>query len=66
MAIVYLARDPYIKRQVAVKVLPRQFTFDPQFRARFQREAEVIASLEHPSIVPMSMISGSMRISRSL
>ncbi|MCI0555881.1 MAG: protein kinase [Anaerolineae bacterium] len=53
MAIVYLARDPYIKRQVAVKVLPRQFTFDPQFRARFQREAEVIATLEHPSIVPV-------------
>ena len=53
MAMVYLARDPYIKRQVAVKVLPRQFTFDPQFRARFQREAEVIATLEHPSIVPV-------------
>ena len=53
MAIVYLARDPYIKRQVAVKVLPRQFTFDPQFRTRFQREAEVIATLEHPSIVPV-------------
>ena len=51
MAIVYLARDPYMKRQVAIKVLPRQFTFDPQFRTRFQREAEVIATLEHPSIV---------------
>ncbi len=53
MAIVYLARDPSIKRQVAVKVLPRQFTFDPQFRTRFQREAEVIAALEHASIVPV-------------
>jgi len=53
MAMVYLARDPYIKRHVAVKVLPRQFTFDPQFRARFQREAEVIAALEHPAIVPV-------------
>jgi len=53
MAIVYLARDPYIKRQVAVKVLPRQFTFDPEFRTRFQREAEVVAALEHPSIVPV-------------
>jgi len=53
MAIVYLARDPYIKRQVAVKVLPRQFTFDPQFKARFQQEAEVIATLEHASIVPV-------------
>jgi serine/threonine-protein kinase len=53
MAVVYLARDPYTKRQVAVKVLPRQFTFDPQFRTRFQREAEIIAALEHPAIVPV-------------
>ncbi len=53
MAIVYLARDPLINRQVAIKVLPRQFTFDPQFRSRFQREAEVIATLEHASIVPV-------------
>jgi serine/threonine-protein kinase len=53
MAVVYLARDPYIERQVAVKVLPRQFTFDPQFRARFQREAKAIAALEHPAIVPV-------------
>jgi serine/threonine-protein kinase len=53
MAIVYLARDPNMDRQVAVKVLPRQFTFDPQFQARFQREAKVIAKLEHPAIVPV-------------
>jgi serine/threonine-protein kinase len=53
MAVVYLARDPYMKRQVAVKVLPHQFTSDPQFRARFQREAEIIAALEHPHIVPI-------------
>src|SRR5574342_723735 len=53
MAVVYLANDPYIKRQVAVKVLPRQFTFDPQFRVRFQREAQLIAALEHPYIVPI-------------
>ena len=53
MAIVYLARDPFMKRQVAVKVLPRQFTFDPQFRTRFQREAEVVGTLEHACIVPV-------------
>ena len=52
MAVVYLARDPLMKRRVAIKVLPRQFTFDPQFRARFQREAEIVAALEHPHIVP--------------
>lgn len=53
MAVVYLAQDPSMKRQVAVKVLPRQFTFDSQFRARFEREAQVIAALEHPAIVPV-------------
>jgi hypothetical protein len=58
MAIVYLGYDPNIKRQVAIKLLPRQFTFDPQFRARFQREAEVIAALEHPFIVPVHDFGG--------
>jgi serine/threonine protein kinase len=53
MAKVYLARDPSVNRQVAVKVLPRRFMSDPRFRARFQREAEVIAALEHPAIVPV-------------
>jgi len=53
MAVVYLATDPYMKRQVAIKVLPHQFTHDPQFRVRFQREAEFIAALEHGSIVPV-------------
>lgn len=53
MAVVFTARDPYIKRKVAVKVLPRQLTVDPQFRARFQQEAEVIAALEHSFIVPI-------------
>ncbi|MFZ0548062.1 MAG: serine/threonine-protein kinase [Candidatus Promineifilaceae bacterium] len=53
MAVVYLAMDPFMSREVAIKVLPRQFTFDPQFRARFQREAQVIAKLDHPAIVPV-------------
>ena len=53
MAIVYLARDPLMDRLVAVKVLPRQFTFDPGFRSRFQREAQIVAQLEHPAIVPV-------------
>ena len=53
MAVVYLARDPYMERQVAVKVLPRQFTYDPEFLKRFRREAKVIASLEHPAIIPI-------------
>ena len=53
MSVIYLARDPNIKRLVAIKVLPRQMSHDPNFRTRFQREAEVVASLEHPAIVPI-------------
>jgi len=53
MATVYLALDPRFNRQVAVKVLPPEFTHDPMFRARFDREARVIASLEHQEIVPV-------------
>ncbi|HLF89584.1 MAG TPA: protein kinase, partial [Anaerolineales bacterium] len=53
MAIIYLGHDPLMKRLVAIKLLPRQLTFDPTFRARFQREVEVIAALEHPAIVPV-------------
>ena len=53
MATVYLAFDPRFRRQVAVKVLPRQFTHDPRFLSLFQQEAQTIASLEHPAIVPV-------------
>jgi len=53
MATVFLAHDPSMSRDVAIKVLPRQFLHDPQFLGRFKREAKVIASLEHPAIVPV-------------
>ena len=53
MATVYLAHDPNFDRNVAVKVLPREYLHDPQFRARFEREAQTIAQLEHPAIVPV-------------
>ena len=53
MATVYLARDPYMKRQVAVKVLAYKLTSDSLFQEHFQREAEMIAALEHPCIVPI-------------
>lgn len=52
-AYVFLAQDPQLKRQVAIKLLDEEFTDDQLFRTRFQREAEVIASLEHPHIVPI-------------
>ena len=53
MAVVYLARDPYMQRQVAIKVLAYQLTSDTLYQEYFQREAEVIAALEHPCIVPV-------------
>lgn len=52
MATVFLARDPALDRTVALKVLPREFTHDPSFLARFEREART-ATLEHIAIVPI-------------
>lgn len=53
MATVYLARQQNIARDVAVKVLPRNFTHDDTFIERFNREVEVIAQLQHPHILPV-------------
>lgn len=54
MATVYLAYDPRFEREVAVKVLPRELLHaDPQFRLRFEREAKIVAQLEHSAIVPV-------------
>jgi serine/threonine-protein kinase len=53
MATVYHAFDPQFQRDVALKLLPREFLHDPEFRRRFQREARTIARLEHPAIVPV-------------
>ena len=53
MAIVYHAFDPRFDRNVALKILPREFLFDQNFRARFEREARAIASLEHSAIAPV-------------
>jgi eukaryotic-like serine/threonine-protein kinase len=47
---VYRAPDTKLKRDVAVKVLPPVLAGDPDRLARFQREAEVLASLSHPNI----------------
>ena len=53
MATVYHAYDPSFDREVAIKVLPREFLHNPQFLERFQREVKTIAQLEHPAIVPV-------------
>src|SRR5215510_3306830 len=50
MGEVYRARDTKLKRDVALKVLPEVFARDPGRMIRFQREAEVLASLNHPNI----------------
>jgi serine/threonine-protein kinase len=50
MGEVYRARDTKLGRDVAIKILPELFTADPDRLARFQREAQVLASLNHPNI----------------
>jgi serine/threonine-protein kinase len=53
MGLIFLAKDPYIQRQVVVKVLLYSRMVDDVYRDFFQQEAELIAALEHPSIVPV-------------
>src|SRR5215510_8356081 len=50
MGEVYRARDTKLKRDVAIKILPDEFSRDANRVSRFQREAEVLASLNHPNI----------------
>jgi serine/threonine protein kinase len=50
MGEVYRATDTKLKREVALKVLPEVFAHDPARMIRFQREAEILASLNHPNI----------------
>src|SRR5687768_5025535 len=53
MAAVYQAYQPGMERYVALKVLPRHFGHDPQFVARFEQEAKILAKLQHPHILPV-------------
>src|SRR6185503_7655646 len=50
MGEVYRARDTRLNREVAIKVLPEAFARDPARLARFEREARLLAAINHPSI----------------
>jgi serine/threonine protein kinase len=53
MASVYKARQPAMDRYVAIKILPQHLAQDPDFVARFEREARILAQLQHPHILPV-------------
>jgi TonB family protein len=53
MAIVYMAVEKSLDREVALKVLPFSLSHDEEFVERFQREARTAAKLEHPNIIPI-------------
>ncbi|HEY7280933.1 MAG TPA: serine/threonine-protein kinase [Actinomycetota bacterium] len=54
MGVVYLAEHVHLGKRVALKVLPPEYMEDTGFRKRFEREARLAASLEHPNIVPVT------------
>src|SRR6202051_1287161 len=58
MGEVYRAKDTKLKREVALKVLSDAFARDPERMARFQREAEVLAALNHPQIAAIYGLEG--------
>src|SRR6185436_10385520 len=51
MGSVYVAEEPTIGKRVAIKVLRHAFAADPEFVARFEREARASSSVKHPAIV---------------
>jgi serine/threonine-protein kinase len=53
MAVVFLAQDLALERQVAIKVLPPDMAHDQKLIARFQQEAKTAARLDHPNIIPI-------------
>jgi serine/threonine protein kinase len=53
MAVVFLAQDLVLERQVAIKVLPPDLSLDLKLISRFQQEAKTAAKLDHPNIIPI-------------
>ena len=58
MGQVWQATDTQLGRQVALKILPDAFAADPDRLARFKREAQILASLNHPNIAAIYGIEG--------
>ncbi|MCP5097384.1 MAG: protein kinase, partial [Chloroflexi bacterium] len=51
--VVYRAKQPVVARDVAIKIIGPQYTHNPHFTQRFEHEAQLVARLEHPYIVPL-------------
>ena len=68
MGEVYRARDRKLNRDVAIKVLPDALAADPDRVSRFEREAQVLASLNHPNIAHLYGVeeTGPIKITSSL
>jgi len=62
MGAVYLARDEYLDREVAIKTLPADLGSDDALRDRFRREARIAAKLHHPNIVPLHTFGEGERV----
>ena len=64
MAIVYLVMDKKLERKVALKTIKGDSKGEQEFSLRFQREAKVCASVDHPNIIPIldygEMVDGSL------
>jgi serine/threonine-protein kinase len=61
MGEVWRATDTKLNREVAIKILPEAFARDPDRMARFTREAQVLASLNHPNIAAIYLWGGRTR-----
>jgi serine/threonine-protein kinase len=58
MGVIYCARELELDRSAALKVVAPELAADPGFRARFLREAQIAASIEHPHVVPILPVGG--------
>jgi hypothetical protein len=59
MGEVFVAEDQKLHREVALKILPAAFASDPERRKRFEREARIVAALNHPNIVTLHSVESS-------